>query len=378
MARIVIIGSYPPSLVKFRGELISDIVGLGHEVYVCAPEPDTGLKNKLVDMGVHYRTIGFQRAGIDPAADVKVLWELYRLFRKLRPDAVLGYTIKPVIYGSLAARLAGVNRIYSMITGLGYTFLGQGRKARLVGLIAKILYRISLSVNSKVFFQNPDDLQLFQQRALVKPQQAVQINGSGVNLKYFSSSGGISTTPDFLLIARLLRDKGIYEFVEAAKQLKEAYPDKNLKFTMVGWLDENPAAIDPEDLERWAASGLISYLGKLDDVRSAINDSSVYVLPSYREGTPRTVLEAMSMGRPIITTDAPGCRETVIHGRNGFVVPVKDSTALSQAMERFINEPSLIPAMGAESRKLAEEKFDVRKVNKVIISTMKLGNETIF
>ena len=378
MARIVIVGSYPPSLVKFRGELISEIVGLGHEVYACAPEPDTGLKKKLVEMGVHYRTIGFQRAGINPRADLKVLWELYRLFRELRPDAVLGYTIKPVIYGSLAARLAGVNRIYSMITGLGYTFLGQGRKARLVGLVAKILYRISLSVNSKVFFQNPDDLQLFQLNTLVKPQQAVQINGSGVNLKCFSARDELPTKPAFLLIARLLRDKGIYEYVEAAKQLKEAYPDQKLKFTLAGWLDENPAAIDPEDIERWTASGLISYLGQLDDVRPAINDSSVYVLPSYREGTPRTVLEAMSMGRPIITTDAPGCRETVIHGRNGFLVPIKDSPALTKAMERFIKKPSLIPAMGAESRKLAEEKFDVRKVNRIIISTMKLGNETIF
>jgi glycosyltransferase involved in cell wall biosynthesis len=373
--RIVVLASLAKSLCVFRGPLLAALARDGHEVIACAPGENPDVAACLKDMGVAYRSIPIERTGINPARDLCSIFRLYRFFRANSPDVLLSYTIKPVIYGSLAARAAGVARIYSIITGLGYAFMGETFKHRCINRLARLLYRVGLAVNNRVFFQNPDDLSLFVELGLVdRDRQAVLINGSGVDLDYYAPAPLPPGPPVFLLIARLLKDKGVEEFVAAAGMLKHRYPDA--VFRLLGPFDCNPSAIGSEQVRTWQDAGLVEYLGETDDVRPYIAAATVYVLPSYREGTPRSVLEAMAMGRPIVTTDAPGCRETVLAGENGFLVPVKDADALAKAMERFIVRPDLVASMGRRSSELVKEKYDVHKVNSVILRSMGLVNET--
>lgn len=371
MARIVIVSGFGESLIKFRGPLLQQMVEDGHEVIACAPEVDGELTSELALLGVKYRSVPMSRAGINPIKDIWTVFSLLSVFLKLKPDIFLGYTIKPVIYGSLAAFLARVPGRFSMITGLGYAFVATGSKAKLVRLIASLLYKWALSCSHRVFFQNVDDRDLFIELGILKEKSSSTIiNGSGVGLVTFQATpleGGCR----FLLIARLLIDKGIREYAAAARLIKDKYPE--VEFDLAGWLDQNPSTIKKEELDTWTSSGVINFLGKLEDVRPAIARSTVYVLPSYREGTPRTVLEAMAMGRAIITTDAPGCRQTVNEGQNGFMVPVKSVEMLAQAMERFILSPKLAAEMGARSRDLAERKYDVSLVNKAILKGMNIS-----
>lgn len=376
--RIAVIASYAPSLVIFRGALLATLSRAGHQILACAPVSESTVPQKLREIGVMYQSIELSRTSINPLDDVKTLLSLYEIFQRFKPDIVLGYTIKPVVYASLAARFAGVPRSFSIITGLGFAFVepenttGGQLKRRIVNRLVRLLYRLALSWNEKVFFQNPDDRAHFVQLELIPKEKTVLINGSGVDLDYFVETPPPTREfPLFLLIARLLKDKGILEYVEAASILKKQYPD--VEFRLLGWFDENnPAGISRVQLEEWQREGHIKYLGSTEDVRPFLREASVYVLPSYREGTPRTVLEAMAIGRPIVTTDAPGCRETVIHGENGFLVPVRDVPSLVNTLEKFIHQPELIATMGRRSREIAEEKYDVHKVNTVILQTMGL------
>ena len=375
--KFLIIASSPSSILNFRGKLLEAISDAGLEVHIAAPDfsnnPDE--LSKLNSLGYMVHDISLQRTGTNPLSDINTLKSLYLIIKDIKPQYVLSYTIKPVIYGTLAAWLNGVPNRFALITGLGYTFQNveeTGTRSSFQKIIHE-MYRQSLFKAHHVFFQNPDDLNLFRELKLIKKnKQSTVVNGSGIDLKQFkvvplpkiNSNNRIT----FLLIARLLADKGIREYVEAAKNIKAKYPF--VSFNLVGPIDSNPSAIAKEELDGWVKSGSINYLGRLNDVRPAIAESSVFVLPSYREGTPRTVLESMSMGRPIITTDAPGCRETVIDRVNGFLVSVKSVDDLVDAMEKFILDPSLIETMGAASRKLAVEKFDVHKVNKVMLDKM--------
>lgn len=366
MSRIVIISHYAPSLINFRGELIRTLSSLGHTVTALGPE--AGFEDALSSLGASYRQIRLQRTGVNPLKDLETVVELTRVIRSFKPDKVFSYAIKPVIYGSLAAWIAGVSEIYSMITGLGYLFTGDSAKQRTIYGVVHPLYKAALSRNKAVFFQNPDDLELFRRLRLTsESQMQVVINGSGVDVSHFAYSPPPVEPLSFLLIARLIWDKGIGEYVEAARNLKKLYP--SVSFRLLGPLDTNPTAISRSQVAAWEKEG-IEYLGETRDVRPYLAASSVFVLPSYREGTPRSVLEAMSMGRPVITTDAPGCRETVHHGVNGFLVPVKDATATQKAMEQFILRPQIIGEFGAQSRRIAEEKYDVREVNRVILRTL--------
>ncbi|MBL4608253.1 MAG: glycosyltransferase family 4 protein [Pseudomonadales bacterium] len=374
MARIVLVGGYAESLINFRGDLLVTMVQAGHDVIACAPAASPDTIEALAAWGVVYQPLPLARTGLNPFEDIRTFLALIKLFRKVQPDAVLAYTIKPVIYGSLAAKVASVSPIYSMITGLGNAFVATGFKAKVIGLLVSFLYRLGLSVNKQIFFQNPDDLAEFKRRGLLGSGgghyvKGVLINGSGINTENFKVCG-FPENIRFLLIARLLKDKGLSEYAQAAAIIKKKYP--KVEFDLVGWLDENPACISQAQLDDWVSSGTVNYLGKLNDVRPAIANASVYVLPSYREGTPRTVLEAMAMGRPVITTSAPGCKETVVDGGNGFLVAVKNVDELVAAMEKFILNPELVVKMGKCSREIAEEKYDVRKVNKVILETMGL------
>jgi glycosyltransferase involved in cell wall biosynthesis len=299
------------------------------------------------------------------------------MLKRNKPDVVLAYTVKPVIYGSICARIAKVPVMASMITGLGYAFSGDTLKRQLINILVRFLYLFGIRDNKVVFFQNPDDLKLFQSLGLIKDRNCpILINGSGIDLSRFTPKPFPSEI-SFLLIARLIKEKGIREYIEAARIIKRKHP--KVRFRLVGMLDKNPTSITTEELDNWVKEGIIEFLGLLNDVRPAITDSSVYVLPSfYREGTPRTVLEAMAMGRAVITTDAPGCRETVTEGINGFLVPVKNIPALVEAMEKFIVKPSLIPEMGSASRQKAVDKYDVKKVNHVILKNLVLLNEKGF
>jgi len=368
--KIVIVSHYAPSLINFRGELIKTLVKAGHQVITLGPE--AGFESELAAIGAEYRQIPLQRTGTNPAKDMSTVFALTKLLKRIKPDIVLSYAIKPVIYGSLAASLAGISNIYSMITGLGYVFTGESVKQKILFRLVYPMYKSALSKNRVVFFQNPDDLKLFRDLKLVSSKgQQIIINGSGVDISHFAYSPPPVEPISFLLMARLIWDKGIGEYVEAARNLKSRYPE--VSFKLLGPFDINPTAITPADVEKWVEEGIIEYLGEARDVRPYLANSSVYVLPSfYREGTPRSVLEAMSMGRPIVTTDAPGCRETVREGTNGFLVPIKDAEALEKAMEKFILNPEIIVDFGLASRKIAEEKYDVRKVNRTILQAMGL------
>ena len=259
----------------------------------------------------------------------------------------------------------------SLMSGLGYSFLGGSVKQRIVSRLARFLYRLALPHNRSVFFQNPDDRELFIKLGLIRDHnQAVLINGSGVDLDQFKEAPLSIDSHVFLLIGRLIKDKGIIEYVEAARNLKQRFPQA--RFQLLGRYESNPSAIKRQQVELWQRDGVIEYLGATMDVGPFLASANVFVLPSYREGTPLAVLEAMATGRPIITTDVPGCRQTVRNGENGFLVPAKDAAALAEAMERFILSPHLIPRMGRRSREIAVEKFDVIKVNAVILKTMGL------
>ena len=365
MKKIMIVGGLGSSLLRFRGELIKSWLEKGYRVTAAAPDRDA--EDELIGLGVSYYTVPINRTGMNPLHDF-ILWiKMIGLLKKEQPDYLFLYTVKPVIYGSLAALFWQRIKVFSMITGLGYALSAAG-SAKLQKLVL-FLYRLALKNNEKVFFQNPDDEALFKAKKMVRKNQVVRVNGSGVDLKYFSPEPSPEGPMRFLMIARLLVEKGVREYVEAARVLKAKYPES--QFVLLGWaFKENPSAISKGEVEEWQKEGVVELFSESDDVRPFIARSSVYVLPSYREGTPRTVLEAMAMGRPVVTTAAAGCRETVKEGFNGFLVPVKDALALSEAMEKFILEPGLVQKMGKTSRKLAEEKYDVHMVNRVINDNM--------
>ena len=373
--RFLLVAGFADSLIAFRKPLIVALLDKGLKVHVAAPELSANqeVMTELNALGVIAHDIPMQRTGMNPLADLRALLALWQLMRHIKPRYVLGYTIKPVIYGTLAAWLARVPQRFALITGLGFAFMGEEDNQRSrVRAVVQGLYRTALRHCQTVFFQNPDDEALFRQLKIVSANaNTCVVNGSGVDVSQFEVAPfAENAAPRFLLIARLLGDKGVREYAQAAEQVKQQYPDA--QFDLVGWIDANPNTITQAELDRWVAAGTINFLGRLNDVRPAIQDCSVYVLPSYREGTPRTVLEAMAMGRAVITTDAPGCRETVVDGDNGFLIPVKDADALAQAMLRFIEQPELITQMGQRSRVIAEEKYDVHKVNAQMFKGMGL------
>ncbi|WP_191112970.1 glycosyltransferase family 4 protein [Acinetobacter lwoffii] len=377
--KFLMISSFLPSVLNFRGKLLKEIATQDYEIHIMAPEfasfPEE--LQKLEALGYHLHEIPMQRTGTNLIADLRLLKNLYQQIRHIQPDYVLSYTIKPVIYGMLASWLAKVPHRFALITGLGYAFQNvESGKRSLFQKMVHSLYAQALKYSDKVFFQNPDDLKLFQDMHLLEAHKlTVVVNGSGVNVQDFdimplpkNAQGQLRAS--FLLIARLLGDKGVREYAESARIIKAQYPEAD--FHLVGWIDDNPSAISQAELDEWIADGRLKYWGKLRDVRPAIAESSVYVLPSYREGTPRTVLEAMAMGRAVITTDAPGCRETVSNGVNGYLVGVKSVDDLVQAMQYFIEDPKLIESMGQCSRKIALNKYDVQQVNQHMLIEMQL------
>lgn len=368
---VLVLSSHAPSLINLRGPLLSAMVAEGMRVTAVAPDFDDVTRSALTTIGVEVTEIATARTGMNPLTDLAYRETLVRLFRRVKPDVLLTYTAKPVIWGTLAARTAGVPRVVAMINGLGYAFtppLRPSLKQRVANLAARILYRLSLPHADHVLFQNPDDRDLFQALGFNPPHPRVSVTaGSGIDLRHFAPTPP-PTGPSFLMLARLLKAKGVAEYAAAAKSLRARHPD--VEFRLAGPFDPGPDVVAKADLDRWVSDGL-TYMGPLSDVRAAIAKAAVYVLPSYREGTPRSVLEALAIGRAVVTTDAPGCRETVDQDHNGFLVPPRDTAALEAAMERFILNPELIPTMGQASLELARSKYDVHQVNAHILSVLR-------
>ncbi len=351
---------------NFRGDLIKDLVALGYEVIVTGPN-DIDV-DKIEDLGARFVKIPMEKTGVNAISDLKYIAALRKLFKKEKPDITFGYTIKPVIYGAIAAKLARVPKRYSMIAGAGYVFVAKTMKAKIIRMIVKILYRIGFACANKVVFMNPDDRNDFVSQRLLKENKCCMVNGSGVNMERFQREE-LPKEPVFFMLSRALRCKGVSEYLQAAGIVHQRYP--NVRIMYLGEIDESMQdSLKQEEVQKYIDSGAIEYYPEHPDVRIYYRQCSVFVLPSHREGIPRTVQEAMAMGRPVIVTDAPGCRETVIDSKTGFLVPVGNPEALADTMCKFIESPELIEAFGEESYNYCKEKFDVNKVNQTLLAHM--------
>ena len=381
--KVAVVASLAYSLVNFRLELLRAVVAAGHEVVAVAPERDGEVERALAAIGVTLRTVPMARTGTDPLEDLRTLRALTRLFSREGFDVVLPYTMKPIVYGGLAARLARVPRRHALMTGLGtvYSPERQALRHRLLRRLSSALYRQALKGADRVFVYNAaDEADILAERMLDAGSTLVRVPGSGVDLDRFEASmppvaraGARPVAPTFLMIARLLREKGVGTYVEAARIVRARQPD--VVFRLLGPFDANPTAIGRDELAAWVAEGAIVHDGETRDVRPHLRDADVFVLPShYREGVPRTLLEAMAVGRALVTTDLPGCRDTVEEGINGFAVPPRDPAALAAAMMRFVEEPDLAVAMGTASRARAERLYDVRAINRLLLAEMGLAD----
>jgi len=371
VTRLALLANQGASTLTFRGRLLGAMAAAGHQVTVLTPPIPPDQERAFRDLGVDHRPIPLDRTGLRPLRDARSVLALTAILARLRPDIVLTYNIKPVIYGTVAARAARVPFRAAMITGLGHAFVDRSPRGRLLNRLVRLLYRRALPHCDVVFFQNPDDLQLFRQHRLLGGARAVLVDGEGVDVDHFASVPPPAGAPTFLLVGRVIREKGIEEYVQAARRLKVSHPQA--RFQLLGPYDANPSALSREQVAAWEREGVLEYLGQTSDVRPFLAACTVYVLPSWREGTPVSVLEALSTGRPVVTTDVPGCRETVVDGDNGFLVPAHDPRSLADAMERFVLEPGLAQEMGRRSREIAVERYDVHKVNADLFRHLELS-----
>jgi glycosyltransferase involved in cell wall biosynthesis len=346
------------NLVNFRAGLIRALVAQGYEVVAVAPRDAHA--DRLAALGARYVELHMDNGGTNPVRDLKLWWRFRQLLRNERPDVYLGYTVKPNVYGSLAAHSLRIP-VVNNIAGLGAVFISQS----LVTTVVRRLYRLALKRSAHVFFQNPDDQRLFIEGGMVNRSVTSLLPGSGIDLSRFSpapDNGRAGGEMCFLLIARMLWDKGVGEYVEAARGLKQRHP--GVRCALLGFLDvRNPAAIPREQVDAWVAEGVVEYWGTSEDVRPEIARADCVVLPSYREGTPRTLLEAAAMARPLITTDAVGCREVVDDGVNGYLCEVRSAASLADAMERMVDQDAAArTAMGQAGRDKMARQFDERLV----------------
>ena len=371
--RIVINANQCFSLIRFRGGLIRALVDAGHDVVVTLPEVPEKFESQLAELGARIERVPIQRSSVNPLHDLRYFGALRGLYRRLEPDIVFSIMVKPALFGSLAARLMRVPRTVAMFTGLGYAFdRPRSLTQRLASVAVRGLSRIALHNADRIVFHNCDDRDLFLAIGLAPAARCVVVDGSGVDLGHFIPAP-VPVEPSFLLVSRLLDAKGIREYIEAARRVKSEFP--RVRCVLAGPVDDSPDAVDPAIIERARMDGAIEFLGELGDVRPAIRDAQVVVLPSYREGRPRVILEAMAMGRPIITTDVPGCRETVEHGVNGFLVKPQDAVSLAEAMSEFVRNPSLTAGMADASVEIAKARYDVR-VNAAMIGHV-LGDHAL-
>ena len=366
---LLILGTEPKSIINFRKELIIEFLKKGFDVTAVSSHANKKFISLLTEMSVDYETITLKRNGLNLFYDLMTLYNLASLFKKSRPDVILAYGVKLVIWGGFSSKLTNAS-FFALITGLGFAFQGDSLKRRALSRLVVFLYRVALINSKAVIFQNKDNRDVFVKKNIVPFSKTYIINGSGVNTEKFDIAKLPSDGMNFLCLARLLGEKGLKEYAAAAKIVKEQFTDVN--FILVGSVDSSPDAISLKEVNRWR--DYIDYKGSTNDVRPYIENCHVYVLPSYHEGIPRSTLEAMSMGRPIITTDAVGCRDTVEDGINGFKVPVASVMELVDRMIWFIKNKDKIQDMGLHSRAIVDSKFDVNKVNKKILDIMGLND----
>ncbi|QJT35323.1 glycosyltransferase family 1 protein [Aeromonas media] len=370
--KITLVANTAWSMFNFRRGLLSRLIDDGYQLTIIAPHDD--FSDKLRAMGCVVVDLPIEAKGTNPLQDLKLIHTLYRLYQQITPDFIIHYTIKPNIYGSLAAKLVGIPSL-AITTGLGYTFVNDNFIAK----IARQLYKVAFRYPKEVWFLNEDDRQVFLSYSLVSENKAKLLHGEGVNVSHFSpissSSGNNPTT--FLLVARMLWDKGIGEYIEAARVIKSKYP--NTHFQLLGACDvPNPSIISREQIGIWESEGIVEYLGTTDDVRTVIANVDCVVLPSYREGIPRTMLEAAAMAKPLIVSDAPGCKDVVINGKTGFLCKVKNRDSLAAAMELIINQSTQERVdMGVAGRNLVLQKFDERVVIKKYIDMLSRYNLSV-
>ena len=366
--RSLLLSSHTPSLFWFRVDLMKDIQAEGYEVFAAAQMPESDWAERFAEIGVNYRQIKVSRNGLNPIGDLATLRDIKRLLREIKPEKIFVFQAKTVAYGCRAAASLGITEVYTLIAGLGSVYLGHGLKNKLVKFVMSALYKQAFKRSKNVFFQNNDDKQTMLDEGLLKEDKIVMIHGSGVNVEIFTPTK-LPTIPTFLYIGRLIRDKGVGEYLEACQIIKAEYGDK-VRCLLVGPYDSNPSALKPEELQPLVDKGIVEFFGEQKDVRPFIDQCSIYVLPSYHEGTPKTVLESMAKGRAIITSNAPGCKETVVDGVNGYLTEVKNAKDVAEKMKALIEHPEKVASMGMKSREMAVDIFDVKKVNDTILRTM--------
>ena len=382
--KVVVLTADANTLVYHRGDLIRDLAAHGCEVVTSAAEDYPHVRQYLAQFGVRHSPIRMVRSRVNPLYDWITWLDMFRLFKEEKPDALFAYTIKSVVYGCVVARWAGVPKIYALLPGLGFTFVKpETWKQAAVQWISKLLHRYALKRADVIFMQNRDDVRLFTDLKMLPPGVPVHVTaGSGVNLNEYphvpleNSAEIAEGRIRFVLVSRLLISKGVCVYADAARQIKARYPQ--VEFHLVGPFDPNPNRVSEEEVAGWVKDGLLTHHGMVRDVPGVLKDMHVFCLPTwYREGVPHATLEALSMGRAVITTDSVGARECIAQdGGNGFLVPPKDIEAVVKAMEFFIQNSDQIARMGRASRKLAEEVFDVKIVNGIILNAMGLTTET--
>lgn len=361
---IAIVGHQAFSLSNFRGDLIADLVAAGNRVIAMAPDYDVQSLDAVESLGAIPSGYWLNRSGMNPFSDGLAVLNLAWMLRRHRPDALLCYSTKPVILGSLGGWLAGVQHRVALIEGLGYSYTlpkeNPGLKRTLLRKFVSFLFRVALHSVHRVIVLNHDDRAELLREGVVESSKVQVLDGIGVNLGYWQPLAPSLAPVTFLMAARLLVEKGVREFAEAAQIVKSKH--KEVRFVLVGGLDSNPGGISLDEVNSWVSCGVLEWPGHVD-VRSWLKHASVFVLPSYREGLPRSTQEAMASGLPVITTDVPGCRQTVVDGVNGYVVAPRDSVGLAQAMMKFLDCPHTISQMGAQSLAMAVQRFDAKRAN---------------
>lgn len=378
MNKVILIGTVASSFYGFRKDLIFSMKAKGCEVYAFVSEyKHEDELDKIRKLGAIPILYQLNRGGLNPIADIKQMILLAKKIQSIEPDLVFSYFAKPVIFGTLAAKMAKVPNVVGMLEGLGYCFTDQpeglSKKTKIIKAIQIFLYKLSLPKLDKIIFLNPDDPQDLLKRYNIQVKKTEILGGIGLNLNDYKyqqiEQRDFSLGLNFLFIGRLLKEKGIHDFVAAAKIVKAKYPSS--RFTVLGSIDHsNLGALKQDELNELIADGTIEYPGYVSDVKNWLTHCDVFVLPSYREGVPRSTQEAMAIGRPVITTDVPGCRETVINAVNGFIVPKWNAEALAEKMIFFIDNPTELQKMGLEGFKMAHEKFDANKVNERLLKML--------
>lgn len=393
--KIIVLTADANTLIYHRGDLIRDFAAQGCEVITSAAEDYPHVREFMAKLGGRHEPVRMVRSRVNPLSDLTTWRDMFRLFRRERPDALFAYTIKSVLYGCPIARLAGIPKVYALLPGLGFTFVRQETlKGRLVQAVSKALHRFALRRVDVIFMQNQDDKRLFEELKMLPPGVPVHVTaGSGINTEEFAHAP-LEQEPSFqngplrfVLVSRLLVSKGVRVFAEAARRVRRDHPEA--EFHLVGPFDPNPNRVTEEEVAGWVREGLLTHHGMVRDVASLLKTMHVFVLPTwYREGVPHATLEALSTGRPIITTDSVGARECVrltpeghraqaadaslLPGENGWLVRPQEVEAVEQAMRCCLTDRAALPALGRASRNLAEEVFDVRLVNATILRAMAL------